>query len=469
MIRFGTGGWRALVESDFTKENVRQLTRALARLMLDSGASEKGLCIGYDHRRMSRAAAEWAAEVMAGAGVSCMVFDRATPPSQVMFAVKQLGLNYGMAITASHNSDEFNGVKVFTAGGYDAEKRVTDEIAIYLKELADTPVDGIDYSRGVAGGLIARIDTLGEYIDSIMGLVDADTIRRSGIKTAVASTDGTVGQDTLQRLLLAVGCEPELLPVGVPEQTGPNEYGNKVLRERIGSRYDIGITIDGDTDRMGVVDDCGRPIHPNTLLALLYYYLLRYRGMRGSAVRSVTGTHMLDRIAESFGERCYEVPVGFRCISAKMRETNAVIGGESLGGVVVRGHIPGKDGIFTALLLAEMVAVTGKPLSSLERELEEQYGRLCGCEKECVIDAERCRELIEVIFRDKRLPDFALAIKKVSYLDGCKVTFENGGWVAARLSGTEPLARICSEMPTRQEAERVAALLRDHLGLREER
>ena len=138
---------------------------------------------------------------------------------------------------------------------------------------------------------------------------------------------------------------------------------------------DIGIATDGDADRLGVIDDQGEFLHPNKILSLLYYYLLRYKGWRGPAVRNLATTHLLDAVAADFGEDCWEVPVGFKHVSGKMRETGALIGGESSGGLTVRGHIQGKDGIYAAALLVEMMATTGRRLSELYQEMVDRYGR----------------------------------------------------------------------------------------------
>lgn len=129
-------------------------------------------------------------------------------------------------------------------------------------------------------------------------------------------------------------------------------------------------------DRIGVIDDTGRFLHPNDILVLLYYYLVKYKGWHGAVVRNVATTHMLDKVAKKFGEECYEVPVGFKYISAKMTEVNAVIGGESSGGLTVRGHINGKDGIYAAMLLIEMIAVTGRKISEIYKDIEAECGSI---------------------------------------------------------------------------------------------
>ena len=120
-IKFGTGGWRAVIGDGFTKANVQLLTAALARKMKEEGVAQRGFLIGYDRRFLSQESAHWAAEVMAGAGVPCMVVEREAPTPLIMFAVKYYELSYGMAVTASHNPALYNGVKVFVKGGRDAD------------------------------------------------------------------------------------------------------------------------------------------------------------------------------------------------------------------------------------------------------------------------------------------------------------------------------------------------------------
>ena len=228
---------------------------------------------------------------------------------------------------------------------------------------------------------------------------------------------------------------------------------------------DIGIATDGDADRLGVIDDRGEFLHPNKILVLLYYHLLRYKGWHGAAVRNIATTHLLDAIAAEFHETCYEVPVGFKHISGKMLETNAVIGGESSGGLTVRGHIQGKDGIYAASLLVEMMATTGRRLSELYQEIVGRYGAFEMAERGYRFTREEKERISKQLFEDKLLPDFGSGIEKVSYADGCKVYFKGGGWVVARFSGTEPLLRVFCEMDTVETAIRTAMFMEDFLGL----
>jgi phosphomannomutase len=232
-------------------------------------------------------------------------------------------------------------------------------------------------------------------------------------------------------------------------------------------KYDLGIATDGDADRLGVIDDTGRYLHPNDILVLMYYYLLHNKKQHGPVVRNISTTHRLDRLAKRYGEVCYEVPVGFKYISAKMAQTHAILGGESSGGLTVAGHINGKDGVYAASLLIEMRAVTGKRLS----ELLEMVNRECG---ECYMEERSFRftqeekeKLTQRLFEKKELPEMSpYEIERVSYEDGCKVYLKGDSWISARFSGTEPLIRIFCEMPTKEEASKLCDRWKTYFELR---
>ncbi|MDD4502324.1 MAG: phosphoglucomutase/phosphomannomutase family protein, partial [Clostridia bacterium] len=228
---------------------------------------------------------------------------------------------------------------------------------------------------------------------------------------------------------------------------------------------DIGLGTDGDADRLGVIDDKGRFIHPNEIMMLLYYYLVKFKGWKGDVVRNIATTHVLDDMAKDFGYKCHEVRVGFKHISAKIDQTNAVLGGESSGGLTVRGHISGKDGIFAASLLIEMMAVTKKCLSVILKEIYNKYGYRVMIENSYTFDPEDKNRLTNILYTAKLIPDFSIQIDKLSYEDGLKVYFKNGGWLVARFSGTEPLLRVFAEMPDEKQAFDVCNRMKGFLGI----
>ena len=469
-IEFGTGGWRAVIGDGFTKANVRLLTAALARKMKEEGVAQRGFLIGYDRRFLSQESAHWAAEVMAGAGVPCMVVEREAPTPLIMFAVKYYELSYGMAVTASHNPALYNGIKVFVKGGRDADELVTANIEAYIAALEGQEIPSVPYEEGVRTGQIQIIDPMNTYIDSIIRSVNMDAIRSRGLKVVLDPMFG-VSKTALSTILITARCDVDVIHERRDALFGgrlpaPNSKTLAGLRSFVlENGCDIGIATDGDADRLGIIDDRGEFLHPNKILVLLYYYLLKYKGWHGAAVRNLATTHLLDAIAARFGERCYEVPVGFKHVSGKMLETGAVIGGESSGGLTVRGHIQGKDGIYAASLLVEMMATTGRSLSELYREIAEQCGAFEMVERGYRFSQEEKARISNILMEDKLLPDFGLEIEKVSYADGCKVYFKGGGWVVSRFSGTEPLLRVFCEMGSAERAAEISRQMEAFLNL----
>ena len=459
MIRFGTGGWRAIIADGFTKENIRLLTAGLCNLMLREGHSGREICLGYDRRFLSKESMHWAAEVLAGYGFRPYVINRSVPTPLVMFTVKQRETPYGMAITASHNPAIYNGIKIFTAGGRDADQAVTKKIEAEIDKLTPTEVKSIPYEEALKAGIIREGYPFNEYIDSILDLVDVRKIKESRLRIAIDPMYG-VSNNSLRTILLTCRCDVDVIREQHDTLFGGRMPAPSAEAQRLLSVYvtehrcHMGIATDGDADRLGVVDENGNYLHANVLLVILYYYLLKYRGWKGSCVRNVSTTYLLDRVAKDFGEACYEVPVGFKHVSGKRNETNAVIGGEASGGMAIRGHIQGKDGIYAAALLVEMLAVTGKSIAEIYREIVERYGELYFVEKDISTTPENKQLLQQLVFAQKKLPAFSEEIAKVSYADGCKVVFTDGSWTICRFSGTEPLLRLAAEGNTSDQAQR---------------
>lgn len=471
MIKFGTGGWRAVIGDDFTKENIQKLSKGLAMKMKDEGADKKGIVLGYDRRFLSKEAMQWAAEVFAGGGISAYLVNRSSPTPLIMFYVMKYELSYGMMITASHNPAIYNGIKVFTSGGRDADEFQTKEIENYIKHTDQSGIIPMDYDKALELGLICEINPINEYIDNIINTVDMQAIRNRSLRIALDPMYG-VSETSLRTILLTARCEVAMIHDRHDTLFGgrlpsPSAHTLRSLQNYVMDRhFDLGIATDGDADRIGVIDDEGVFLHPNDILVILYYYLLKYKGWHGGAVRNIATTHLLDKVAESFGEKCYEVPVGFKYISSKMNETNAVIGGESSGGLTVRGHIKGKDGVYAATLLVEMISVVGRKLSEIVRDIKEEFGTYYLEEKDYRFDTRKKKEIYQTLLVDKLLPDLPYEVEKISYLDGCKIYFTNGGWIAIRFSGTEPLLRIFCEMPQADEARNTCGVFERFLEIK---
>lgn len=456
MIRFGTGGWRAVIGEDFIRENVRRVAFGIVKLAREQRKTDKPIILGYDRRFLSESAARWVAETLAQGGLQVLFLHRSAPTPLIMHTVKDRQLHYGIEITASHNPANYNGIKLMVEEGRDAPPEVTAQLEELIPEPGAVPYR--DFQSAVDAGQILYLENpFNKFLDDIIGLLDMQALRNRGLRVLFDSMHGS-STYPLQVIFFTARCTIDSINLNKDAYFGgmmpaPTEETLNTLKEQvIRGNYDFGFATDGDGDRLAIIDRNGRYISANDILCMLYYYLVKYKKWRGPVVRNISTTHMLDRIAESFGEACYEVPVGFKYVSAKIDQVDAVLGGESSGGLTVRGHIHGKDSIYAAALFAEMVSVIGKTPSEIMNELEAQFGHFEMVTENLCFPPHRKQAVLATIMEEKRLPAFAGQIARVSYEDGCKVVFVDGSFVSCRFSGTEPLLRIFAEASIRQTA-----------------
>jgi len=461
MIAFGTGGWRGLIGRDFIFDNICRVAQGLADMILEDHQQDRPVMIGFDRRFLSFDAACWIAETLCANGITVWFMNRTAPTPLVMHTVKADKLFYGIQVTASHNPATYNGIKLIVAGGRDAPVEVTDRLEALINKAArqGRQPQNLPFSQAEEKGLVVYLkNPFNAFIDSIQSQIRMDLIRKRGPRILFDPMHGS-GAYPLMVLLYTARCTVDHINFDRDAYFGgytpaPSEGSLSELRQKVPARgYDLGIAFDGDGDRLGVIDRSGRYISANEILVLLYYYLHEHRGWRGPVVRNLTTTHMLDRLAESFGEECHEVPVGFKHISRKIEETNAVLGGESSGGLTVRGHIHGKDSVYAAALLVEALCALRKSPSEMMDELYAKLGPHHTAEESLALSPKE-RELVETDLMEKRnLPAFPRQIQQISYLDGCKVYFSDGSFVACRFSGTEPLLRLYAEASTMPKAQ----------------
>jgi phosphomannomutase len=235
--------------------------------------------------------------------------------------------------------------------------------------------------------------------------------------------------------------------------------------------HDLCICTDGDADRVGIIDETGRFINQLQVFALLMLYLFEARGLRGPVVKTVNMTAMVDKLGAEFGERVYEVAVGFKNIAPKMIETNALLGGEESGGYAVRGHIPERDGILVGLLFADMIVKSGKPISKILADLEERVGPHAYARHDIHLvretyDADRKR-VLDTLEKNEPEEIAGARVQRVRSDDGFKFYLDDGSWVLLRASGTEPLIRVYSEAADSAAVEARLAALEEIVGIRQ--
>ncbi|MBE6756248.1 MAG: phosphoglucomutase/phosphomannomutase family protein [Ruminococcaceae bacterium] len=469
MIKFGTGGWRAVIGEDFIQENIRLVAAGILQLAKEENKTEKPIIVGYDRRFLSESAAKWVAETLAEGGIEVWFLNRSAPTPLIMHTVMKEELHYGIEITASHNPASYNGIKLIVDEGRDAPLETTGRLEEIIEETKDVKFCNFD-DAVKAGRIVYRKNPFNKFLDDIIDLLDMSALRERGLRVLFDTMHGS-GAYPLQVIFHTARCTIDTMNLNKDAYFGgmmpaPTEKTLSMLRHAVvkGS-YDLGIAMDGDGDRLGVIDKCGRYINANEILCMLYYYLVKYKGWKGGVVRNLATTHMLDKIAESFGEKCYEVPVGFKYISSKIDEVDAVLGGESSGGLTVRGHIHGKDSVYAASLFAEMVSVIGKSPAEIMDELENEFGHFEMVEDNLHFAPDYKPVIEKIVFEDKKLPAFDSEVSRVSYDDGCKVYFADDSFVICRFSGTEPLLRIFAEADNKEKASKYIKDFKEFLNI----
>ncbi|HEY5910669.1 MAG TPA: phosphoglucomutase/phosphomannomutase family protein [Verrucomicrobiae bacterium] len=447
-IKFGTSGWRGLIARDFTFDNVRLVTQAIAEYLATvSSPKSQTVILGYDTRFLGREFSLAAAEVLARNGFVPLLCDRDTPTPVIAHTIRTRKALGGINMTASHNPAEYQGLKFSTANGAPAHPEVTRQIE---QNSARLQAGGWSFQAAVIGTYSCKtVDPRPGYFKQLRKLVDLAAIRKARLKVAVELMYGT-GHGYLDELLEAAGASvtafhKELNPLFGGHHPEPNAEGMAEVSRFVRSgKAQLGLGLDGDADRFGIVDKDGTWLTPNQVLVLALYHLKKNRGWTGAVVRTVPTSHQVDAVAEMLGVKVHETPVGFKYIGALMESEPIIVGGEESGGLSVKGHVPEKDGILACLLMAELVANERKPLGRILKELAAAAGEFYTERINVAIPPEARESLLARLGSglDKIGP---FKVEKFITTDGYKYLLPNREWVAFRASGTEPLIRCYIE------------------------
>ncbi|MFA6357045.1 MAG: phosphoglucomutase/phosphomannomutase family protein [Candidatus Omnitrophota bacterium] len=445
-IKFGTDGWRAIIADTYTLENVKILTQAVADYL---GAGKK-VAIGFDTRFMSEKFALACAIVFKSNNIDVILSDRPTPTPALSFAVKSLKLDLGIMITASHNPAEYNGFKIKNSSGGGASQEITKAVELLISK---TPV-----KENVLAGSIAKVDIIKDYIKFIRNYIDLKRIRNKKFKVLVDSMYGS-GDSFIAQVLKGTNIKLEFMrntinpsfDGGRPE---PVEENLSELKARVKKeKFDLGIALDGDADRIAAVAPGGVFIHPQKILGLLALHLNQDRHWSGGLVKTICGSTMMDNIAQFLGIKLYETPVGFKYISNLMETENIVAGGEEAGGMGVKGYIPERDGTMAGLLLIEMMVYRNKNMLKILNETEKKFGKFYYVRQDFHLDkrVEPKKENLPNILLGKQVVD-------IKDYDGIKLICEDQSWLMFRGSGTEPIMRSYAEAKSLAQAQKLLAL-----------
>ncbi|HSZ16464.1 MAG TPA: phosphoglucomutase/phosphomannomutase family protein [Terracidiphilus sp.] len=468
-IKFGTDGWRGVIADDFTFANVRTAAEAVAAYVhgcLGSAHEDpaRGLCIGYDTRFGSKAFARVCAEVVSATGIPVTLANDITPTPALSYGVRERGAAGGIMITSSHNPAQWNGVKYKAWYGGSGKPSIIAAIETYLGKAVPRPAQAAS---------ITELDFLPPYLQAIETFADLDLIAKSGMKFCIDSmygAGGTIISDIFTRIgvdhVQIRGNVNPLFPRINPE---PIEPHIRALGEAtVENHCQAGLCTDGDADRIGATDEDGNFVDPHKIFSVLLSWVLRRKGWPGAVTRAFNTTKMLDRICKKHGRELIEHGIGFKFVCDYMLEREIVMGGEESGGIGFQRHLPERDGLLNALLLANVMAQEGKTLGQLVADLqaeygEHQYGRIDLHIPDDIKNAAIARA------RALQPGDPVIAgmpILRQETLDGVKFYLDNPEaktkanaaetWILLRASGTEPLMRIYTESTSR---EAVAKLL----------
>lgn len=459
-IRFGTDGWRAVISDDFTFENVRHVSQAVADWLIEEigrgvGSSGSLVVVGFDTRFLSDRYAMEVARVLAGNGIRVHLTHADCPTPALSFAVRDRGADFGVMLTASHNPPRYNGIKLKAAFGGSALPATTKQIESRLHanlESRRTP-QAPDFEEALSAGLIQRFDPLPAYLSHIESLVSFDRIAANCPRVLVDPMYGA-GRGYLRSFLEWIDGQADEIHgdmnpgfAGIyPEPIGRN-LGELIAAMQAGG-YDLGLATDGDADRIGAVDAMGKFVTPHLIYALVLRHLVEDRGWSGAVVKTVSTTQLVNRLADRYGLRLHETPVGSNYLCELILSDDVLIAGEESGGITIKHHIPEGDGILMGLLLMEIMAHHRRPLHEIVAGLLEDLGPVAyGREDVHSRQPFSKPELVERLMAQAPAELAGRPVAHINNTDGVKYVLADGSWLLIRPSGTEPVLRIYAEAP----------------------
>ncbi|MGB2630790.1 MAG: phosphoglucomutase/phosphomannomutase family protein [Candidatus Omnitrophota bacterium] len=454
-IKFGTDGWRAIISDDFTFENVKVVSQAIADFIKSHREpvyKKKKVAIGFDTRFLSDRYAKTVASVLAANGVKSVLCDKPCPTPALSLYIKDKKLTGGIMITASHNPPEYNGIKY---KGYFGGSAGSDIIKGIEKRLHKKPVKSMSFEKAVKEKKILYDDFIKLQLDHVKNYADMKMLKNAKLKVLVDSMNGT-GGTYLEQLLKNTSIKLDFMNTEInPGFKGrapePNEKHLKKLMRRVKKgKYDLGIATDGDADRAGILDSNGNMLSGHKVMALLLLHLVENKKMTGGVVQTICGTVLIDKICREFGLDAYKTPVGFKYIAELMTKKKILIGGEETGGIGFINHIPERDAFLTSLLVMEAMVAYKKPLKNIIDDLNKRYGTYVYEREDFVFKESKRKKLMQGM---KKKPLGKILNKKVVGIDdsdGTKFICDDDSWLLLRLSGTEPKLRIYSETKSKK-------------------
>jgi alpha-D-glucose phosphate-specific phosphoglucomutase len=465
-IMFGTDGWRGRVAEDYTFANVRRCSQGFAIYLAEEGFQGGAVVVGHDRRFQGEQFAAAAAEVLAGNGFKVFLTDGPTPTPVISYAVVDKKAIAAINITASHNPYTDNGFKVRDQHGGAIDPAGLKKIESNIPDSREG-VKRRELKDALESGVVQYFDAAPAYISHLKDLIDLQPIRNAGLRVLVDPMWGN-GAGWFPRLI--GGGKTEVFEIhqdrnpNFPEMSRPEPIPPNVdvgLKATLDYKADVLIINDGDADRVGIGDEKGEFVNQLRVYALLAYYLLEVRGLRGPIVKTLSTTTMLEKLGKIYHVPVYNTGVGFKYVAPKMLEVDAMIGGEESGGYAFKGNVPERDGILSGLYFLDFMVKLNKKPSQLLEDLFDKVGAHYYDRIDTPFKGDRAKKIQRIETANPETIG-GLKVINLNMMDGYKFELEDGGWLLIRFSGTEPIIRVYCETTYQ---DRVQAILHDGLAI----
>ena len=432
-----------------------------------TGRADQGLVVGFDTRYGSPRFAQAVADVVNSYGSDTRMFDVAAPTPACSFAVVDHKAANGVMITASHNPPEWKGFKVKSSAGGSA---TPSEVAKIEEHLADV-LDGKNPGATGEAGTNTVFDVITPYIEQLHRVIDVAPIKKQPLKVVVDAMHGS-GAGIIPQILAGGAIEvteirsdqnPNFPGMDQPEPIEHNLIPLSEAVKELGA--DIGIALDGDADRVGIVDENGRYLTTLEVFSLLTDHFMGRRNERGGVACTITMSSMVDKLSAHYGAPIYRTPVGFKFVGPTMIENGCSMGGEESGGYAFKGHVPERDGSLSGLLFLEAMVMSGKKPTELLADLHTLVGPHTFRRIDVSYDESQRVDLANRVVATSHKTLGGITVESEDRRDGVRFNLEGGSWAVVRMSGTEPLVRIYAETPDNSTLDTVLSDLQSILGL----
>lgn len=456
-IKFGTDGWRAIIGDEYTIDNVKRVSEAVALWLKNNYSQNPSILIGHDCRFNGDLFMKAAVKTFLASGIKVYMAEGFVSTPMVSLGTSKHNTDLGVVITASHNPPSYNGYKLKANYGGPLPPENVQEIQNMIKSDVQLDTTSVDFDNEISNKNLQIVDLEKEYIDRLKERFDLESIRKSGLNLAFDAMYGA-GQNVLNQLfpdMHFLHCDHNPGFKGqAPEPIAKNLKDLENFIKNNGN-IDCALATDGDADRIGLYNGKGEFIDSHHIILLLIHYLVNYEKLKGKVVTAFSCTPRIAKMCKHYGLDHETVKIGFKYVAGKMVTEDVLLGGEESGGIATKDHIPERDGIWMGLIIWEFMAKSGKTLDELIAEVYEIVGEFKFERSDLHINEELKHKIVENCKNNVYKSFGSYDVQNIETIDGFKFYFPNERWVMIRPSGTEPVLRVYAEAPDLKEVREI--------------